>query len=352
MLKTSTVRGGVSLSFVALGLAIVGAQAIRLWSQGEAHQIDSAFQVRQTKFNNEQVAVPPLKERAATKTELPKALSLGAISQQVTLARGRIDASNSLIASDPNLPADHWARNWTGVYSFQGHPSPGGSTYVSRDEITYSSGGCFGTIDCNVGDVLRVFDSDNDKSIDGVVVQWRYQVEGRELKSAEKLYFVDWQGTDGESNLKYLVAEADMLRFVNDFNRGSFYRNIPGMECKSEPGAARPDDWGHGYEPRKGVPKLPAPWANMLLKNTLDANVITQVAKRITIDKGSADGVYLGMEFSATDIDLPEHYEGDVTIESVQEHSAVGVFEHYKAEPPRAGTKLRLAAGIPAATRK
>jgi hypothetical protein len=109
------------------------------------------------------------------------------------------------------------------------------------------------------------------------------------------------------------------------------------------------------------MPQLSAKWARMLLPARLDAKVVgvgsastnddkaggNDMAARLTLDKGSAEGVYLGM---AVRVFQGNYDQGALTVDQLHEHSAEALFHaSYPATPsrplPAVGQVIRLAAG-------
>ncbi|HEY7089651.1 MAG TPA: hypothetical protein VH518_16250 [Tepidisphaeraceae bacterium] len=107
----------------------------------------------------------------------------------------------------------------------------------------------------------------------------------------------------------YLVADSEMLQFVNAINSGKEpRREIHGMFLMRD---------GDDQKPADAKPDLPAAQSALLLTKPLSCQ-ISKTGNQIQIDAGRAEGVFVGMELYATDHKISAWF--DVT--DVAEHSA------------------------------
>lgn len=108
---------------------------------------------------------------------------------------------------------------------------------------------------------------------------------------------------------------------------------------------------------------MPEKWAKLLLLENVDAQIthispsetsrvtdgVDVVKTRITLNKGSADGVYIGLDVT---LQLGSEYgtSGSLEIDKISEHTAEGMFRSYispgkKLELPSVGETIRLIHG-------
>ncbi len=149
-----------------------------------------------------------------------------------------------------------------------------------------------------------------------------------------------------------------MLEMVNDYNRGGFARDGMYSAPLKYGRTAGQRSWHSTRAPVEGVPQLPAHWARLLLLKPVDATVTTVspittrkvygvdvIHTRITLDKGSADGLYLGMEIWVKPLTVNA---GTLTIDKLEEHAAECEFR--SSTPPRVGDIIRMSEGIAEST--
>jgi hypothetical protein len=287
--------------------------------------------------------------------------NLEAASGDITARRDRVMAELKSLADQKDLPADHWARQWAGTYYVgDGLGMNVSITVAPKSGIVYTWSGCLGLYDGNHGDVLGTFDDDGDGKPDGLKVKWALQLQGGYHFDSEKYYFVRWTGPQGSPGRFYLVPEAQMIKVVNNYNQGGYARN--GMYH-----APRKYDRSGGEDPHAaappvvGVPLLPPKWAKMLITAAVDAKVtsvtpgatkkvtdnVDGTEARVTLDKGRADGLYLGMEVQVGDLMSDS---GSLTIDTLDEHTAGGAFRAFDTADrpiavPAVGQVIRMSEG-------
>ncbi|GJM18958.1 MAG: hypothetical protein DHS20C14_11710 [Phycisphaeraceae bacterium] len=279
--------------------------------------------------------------------------------------RARIEEELAHPVWASRLPADHWAHEWAGTYYVGDGLGMNVSLNLSPSEgIVYTWYGCLGLYDGNEGEVTGTFDTDADGEPEGLTVRWEHRRAsyrpGRGYDS-RRLFFVRWGPEDAEITRRYLVPEAQMDDFVNDFNVGSHARDAQ----RSAPRLRDPGQpvrrWG---EPSPaGAPELPSPWREKLILRTVEASItdvgpeeanaaresMQTISYPVLLDKGSADGLFEGMNLIL---------HGDrsqfevVTLTAVFEHTSEATIECYVSdgeavERPQVGDAIRLAEGIP-----
>ncbi len=202
--------------------------------------------------------------------------------------------------------------------------------------ISYTYHGCLGLYDGNYGDVEGTFDDDGDGIPDGLKINWALQVGNNFDFCSKKCYFVRWAAAPGSPGRFYLVPESKMVEVVKNYNMGGQAQDYMfGTPRKyDEHESERNPDTGPRVE---GVPRLPPRWASQLVTGDWVARVIAiapatigsaaigvyATEARVTLDKGRADGIYLGMEIPVGS-KAPD--AGRLTIDAVNQHTAEGVF--------------------------
>jgi hypothetical protein len=264
----------------------------------------------------------------------------------------------SLKKSD--LPENHWAREWAGEYYVGDGLGMNVALMVApQSGVAYTWRGCLGLYDGNHADIAEAFDLDGDGRTDGLKLKWELE-PGRYQYDSERFYFVRWNGPDGKVARRFFVPEDQMLAMVNDFNEGGFSRdgmhNAPRMYDRAA------GENAHARPPVVGMPQMPAEWAKLLRVKPVDAKVLqVSLAKsskvtqgvdttkaRILLDKGSADGLYLGLKIWVKSL------SGDaatLTIDRLDEHSAEGAFQAFTstdavATLPKVGATIRVVEGV------
>jgi hypothetical protein len=89
----------------------------------------------------------------------------------------------------------------------------------------------------------------------------------------------------------YLVEATSFLDFCNDINAGS--------EPRTDTGGSAYLKAGDEKKTVAGLPSLPAPWSDFLLKQSLEGKVIKVIGQSAQINLGSDDGLRAGMRLSA-----------------------------------------------------
>lgn len=114
----------------------------------------------------------------------------------------------------------------------------------------------------------------------------------------------------------------DFIKFINDVNSGFLYTH-PGNNFWTKPGNdASPE----------AAKALPEPWSKLLIQQPIEATITTikpypakddlgLIKSIVTIDKGSRDGVWTGMQFYAT---TNTSCSCDFTVTSITEKTATG----------------------------
>lgn len=264
---------------------------------------------------------------------------------------------------DAELAEGHWAREWAGEYYVGNGLGMNVRILVAPDAgITYTWDGCMGIYDGNHGDIVDTFDLDDDGRPDGLRINWALDPINRYDFNSETFYFVRWAGPDGGKGRRYLVPEAKMLDMVNHYNQGGYPRDsMYTAPLRYDRPAVGERGWRASKKPVAGVPQLPARWAKLLLVKAVDANVthVTPITTRnvtngvdvtlarVTLDKGSADGLYLGLQVW---IHKGIDGTGTLTIDKLQEHTAEAVFQAFTsvdkpAKPPGVDEIVRVIRG-------
>lgn len=264
-----------------------------------------------------------------------------ALMPEVILQTTRIEEEVKSLPTRTDLPASHWAHRWAGTYHFPDGMVSYRFSLAPQNGITHTSASCLPPPTANSGTIVGTFDEDNDNQIDGIIANWRYP--RRDDTTEEKFYFVAWDGADGGKGRQLLIPESDMLDFVNRYNQGGFHRwHFAGFVERLNPEAESRRSMFSPCKPSIAPPQLPAQWASKLISTPI-SGYITRVdaGQRAAIDKGSADGVYLGME-----ILLPsKSYFPRLVIDTLSEHAAMGHYEVFREPDPKVGEKLQIAAG-------
>lgn len=276
---------------------------------------------------------------------------LQAASGDIDARRNRIKDELTSLADRKNLPADHWSRAWAGTYYVGDRLGMNVNIAVApKAGIAYTWHGCLGLYDGNHGDIDGTFDDDGDGKPDGLKIKWALNLNDRFNFQSQKYYFVRWAGPPGSPGRFYFVPESQMIKLVNNYNEGGYARD--GMY-------SAPLKYGSA-PPVEGVPQLPARWAKMLITVALDARItsVTPVATRnvagnvdatdarLTLNKGRADGLYLGMEASVG----PLAGIGRLTIDKLDEHTAEAAYRAFTtagkpAILPGIGQVVRMSEG-------
>lgn len=287
------------------------------------------------------------------------AANLRAAQPEIQARATRIAAELATLP-DAELAADHWAQEWAGEYYVGDGLGMNVRILVAPDAgISYTWHGCMGLYDGNHGDIASTFDLNEDGRPDGLKINWVLHPKTGYDFDSENYYFVRWAGPDGDKGRRYLVPEAKMLDMVNHFNQGGYARDrMRTAPLRHEQGdkirrARHPD-----YKPFEGVPQLPDRWAKLLLLEAVDAKVthVTPITTRnvtdgvdvtlarVTLDKGSADGLYLGMEVRVS------RGRGTLTVDKLQEHTAEAEFRAFTSageteDPPSVDDVIRVIEG-------
>jgi hypothetical protein len=239
------------------------------------------------------------------------------------------------------LPAGHWSHEWAGEYYVgDGLGVIVTLTVAPASGITYTWYGCMGLYDSNYASAVDAFDDDGDGKPEGLKVQWQMASAERYGYNSERLYFVRWDGPKGGVGRQYLIPESEMMDVVNEYNEGSYARDALYSAPRKRHRADDRRSWiAQNNEPVIGTPKLPERWAGLLLTAPIVAKVtsvtapttrvVTQgvdvVRARVTLDKGSESGVFLGMTFRVGDGDAV----GTLTIDRVTRQAAEGEVVYY-----------------------
>jgi hypothetical protein len=151
------------------------------------------------------------------------------------------------------------------------------------------------------------------------------------LKTEFTLFPIKW----GERT--YLIYENDLGDFTNAINLGLEPRDSgPQLSYYGMFFLRKGDE----EKPANGKPSLPPKWQALLLSQPIIATIVRVEAKEdakekvqvATIDKGSADGVKVGMKFIAKDQD-PAFWSDDGIVLSVEATSAkVQVYDRLVGE--------------------
>ena len=258
------------------------------------------------------------------------------------------------------LAADHWAPEWAGEYYVGDGLGMNVRILVAPDAgITYTWNGCMGLYDGNHGDIANTFDLDKDGRPDGLEIDWVLNPSTGYDFNSETYYFVRWAGPGGDKGRRYLVPEAKMLDMVNHYNQGGYARDrMYTSPLRYDDAAISQPRRRVNQKPVEGVPQLPDRWARLLVLKAVDAKVthVTPVTTRnvtngvdvtrarVTLDKGSADGLYLGMEIRVS------RGRGTLIIDKLQEHTAKAEFRAFTsagkpATPPSVDDVIRVIEG-------
>ena len=301
---------------------------------------------------------PPSESRQTQEQVAQDDRSLRAAEPAIRAQEKRIQEDLAALPQS-DLPEGHWAHDWAGEYYVGDGLGMNVRIHVAPEAgITYTWHGCLGLYDGNYGEITGSFDLDADGRADGLTIDWALHKATGFAYDSKTFYFVRWKGPDGKPGRRYLVPESKMLEVVNDYNAGGFARDgmysAPLKRDTAEPG------WRASRSAVEGVPQLPAKWSKLLLLKPVDA-VVTSVSPittgnvtigvdvtraRVFLDKGSADGLYLGLT-----INLPDApFVASLTIDKLQEHSAECEFRAFTgadrpAAPPQVGETIRVIQG-------
>lgn len=275
-----------------------------------------------------------------------------------TRSKSIVKELDSIAKSD--LPADHWAREWAGSYYVGDGLGMNVRILIAPDAgVTYTWHGCMGLYDGNHGDIAETFDLDKDGQPDGLKINWKLNLSGGYHYDSKLFYFVRWDDPASDRIKRYIVPEEQMLEVVNDYNQGGYSRDsMYSAPKKYEEGDKIRRGWHPDYKPFEGVPQLPAKWAKLLILKAVDAKVthvtpittrnvtkgVDATLARVTFDKGSADGLYMGMEVRVS------HGRGTLTIDKLQEHTAEAAFQAFTSageiiSPPVVDEVIRVIHG-------
>lgn len=255
----------------------------------------------------------------------------------------RIDAELETLEQG-NLNDDAWAREWAGSY-YTGDGT-GMNVLIKvapKSGLTYTWHGCLGLYDANHGQVVEAFPG-------GLKVRFVLdETRSHYQYISTTLYFVRW------GPRRYLVPETQMLKLVNNYNRGAFARgSMYGIPRKFEPG-----EQAHrfGEANPAGKPLVPEKYARLLLDRPAVYRVtkvtpqperpVTKGVKVLELrveleggrDKGAFEGMTLeyrkGMTF------------GPVEIDRVEDATCAGMLRLFggdaqQFEPPTVGETLRF----------
>jgi hypothetical protein len=234
----------------------------------------------------------------------------------------QIDAELASLDRD-SLKDSDWAKEWAGTY-YEGDGLGENVTIhlAPKSGIAYLNYGCLGLYGAGHGQIAQVLP-------DGLMLN--LTTEDRVL--SRHVYFVRW------GQRRFLVAESSILRFVNDYNQGGFFREEMFGIPEFEYGGLNT----RGSRPPTPTtkPELPASYAKLLLDAPLHLKTLNVEPRRIptgvsatqyTIEfEGGADqGVYEGLEFWYPDdiMSLPLVVE----IVSVSATACTGVANVYQGD--------------------
>lgn len=304
-------------------------------------------------------STPTPKHRATHEERTQDTIALCAAEGEIDARQVRIEEELPTI-TDSDLPADHWAREWAGEYYVGDGLGMNVRILVApKSGIVYTWHGCLGLYDGNHGDVIESFDLDKDGKADGLKINWSLHPKSGYDYNSEQYYFVRWNGADGKVARHYLVPESQLLSMVNDYNEGGYARDgMYSAPLKSDPSSNRPRA---ASKPVVGAPQLPDKWAKLLLTSPVDAKVthaseptfrnvtgnVNGTFAKVTFDKGSEDGLYLGLKAWFNQYSLQA---ARLTIIELDKHSAVAEFRAFSSqemavELPKVGDSIRLIDG-------
>lgn len=238
--------------------------------------------------------------------------------------RDCIKTELATIKQREDLPDDHWSREWAGDYYTGDGLGMNVMIHIAPENgVTYTWTGCLGLYDANHGDIVETFPN-------GVRLALAIPVRGDCFDFiSERLYFVRW------GDERYLVPESQMLKLVNNFNKGGYARqsmfNIPRL--------VRNNEFHRRAETPPGLPELPEKYATLLRTERVVLTVTSLTehpVRRVTGDvhvyeydlvlSGGADkAVFKGMEFRINANDAT----GTLRITEVSDDSSQGKATFY-----------------------
>lgn len=263
-----------------------------------------------------------------------------------------------------DLPDDHWAREWAGAYYVGDGLGMNVYVFVAPEAgITYIWRGCTGLYDGGHGDIVEVIDLDGDEKPDGLRIDWELRLESVYNYTCDEFYFVRWAGPDGAGGRRYLVPASWMIQVVNDLNAGGLARQ--GLHTAArwyDHTSGRGPRWSGYRGPVVGFPQMPEKWSRLLCTEPVDV-IVMQVgavttggvpelfdttSARISLNKGSADGLYIGLEVR---VELPHGFRATITIDELQEHIAGAECRVFSdvgecAPMPSVGDTFRMIHGV------
>ena len=188
--------------------------------------------------------------------------------------------------------------------------------------LRYAWHGCLNLYDSNEGEVVEVFD-------DGVrVALEKDEHQGHYHFISSRLYFVRW----GER--RYLVPEAQMMRFLDDYNAGgSRRRELSIAPLKRDPRYQVHDE----RPPERGLPQLPKAYAADIIERPLKLGVTLDGAPKqklplvqpVRLAAGRKQGLYRGLA-----IRLETAPNGELLVTDVDEDEARGEIRGATDETP------------------
>jgi hypothetical protein len=112
------------------------------------------------------------------------------------------------------LPANHWAKEFAGVYySSIGLGDNVAFAIAPNAGISYQIHGCTGIYAADHGDIVKA-------TPEGITVKWRVNRDKERWSFlSSELYFVRW------GPRRYLVAESQMQELATEYNKGGFVRD-------------------------------------------------------------------------------------------------------------------------------
>ena len=230
------------------------------------------------------------------------------------------------------LPKDHWAHEFAGVY----YEGDGLGTNITisvapNAGVTYTWYGCMGLYDAAHGEIVETFD-------DGVRVKLitdsKVGDDGMDYMTG-RLTFLRW------GDKRYLLPENEMTQLMNDLNNRKSYFFFPERDMRD-----RLDVESISLLNRTqpvGLPQLSDRWNAMLIRTPIKLTVIgvdgvymkpfgddsAHVGCQLALNKGSAAGMFVGMEFNVK----TDSGEFPVTVTETNDHSCRAEIAWYVLDP-------------------